>query len=266
MNKYENNIQPNKNQENTVQSVDRAIQLLNFIADSHDPVLIHELVEQTKMNRTTVWRLLTTLESHDFIERDPLTKGYQLGYGASRLAWGERKYDSLARRVRPRLEQLMEETNETVFLSVPKHFGILTVDQIDPPHSVRVVNYVNAILPLHCTSNGKIWLSSLLKEELHSFLQQSLEKHTSFTMTDPDQLQKDLELIRNRGFGTSFRELDESENGLSVPIFDNRRQIIAFISVSGPIFRFTQEKILELGPRLIEMASDISQDLYKQKS
>lgn len=263
MKKHENNIQLNKNQENTVQSVDRAIQLLNFIADSSDPVLINELVDQTNMNRTTVWRLLTTLESHDFIERDPLTKGYQLGYGASRLAWGERKYDSLVRRIRPRLERLMEETNETVFLSVPKHFGILTVDQIDPPHSVRVVNYMNSILPLHCTSNGKIWLSSLSEADLHNTLQRSLEKHTSFTMTEPERLQKDLETIRKRGFGTSFGELDESENGVSAPIFDNRGQIIAFISVSGPIFRFTQEKILELGPRLIEMADDISRDLYK---
>jgi IclR family transcriptional regulator, KDG regulon repressor len=137
------------------------------------------------------------------VERDRLTKGYQLGIAAQRLAAQATNYGSLIRRARKSMETLRDETQETVLLSVPKHYGTLTVDQIDPVHSVRLVDYVNAYLPLHCTSNGKLLLSLLPPEELDILLEQPLERITPSTISNRDQLLEEIEIVRRRGMATS---------------------------------------------------------------
>jgi IclR family KDG regulon transcriptional repressor len=259
-----NNPQPTKvkNQDNSsVQAVDRALTLLQLVANHNGPISIGALTEKANMNRTTVWRLLLTLEQHAFIERDPITKGYQVGYAASRLSTGRYQFDPLVRRARPSLERLSKLTKETVLLSVPKHSGTMGIYQLDPPHSVRLVDYVNTVLPLHCTSNGKILLSRLSNDELNIILQKPLEQVTPFTITDREQLRQEIEIVRQRGFGTAIGELDENENGISVPIVDKRNNLIAFFSVCGPTFRFTEEKALSLAPVIIAAAQEISDKL-----
>jgi len=255
--------QPNKNNEqSSVQAVDRALTLLQLVANHNGPISIGDLVEKAGMNRTTVWRLLATLENHDFIERDPFSKGYQVGYAASRLSTGRYQFDPLVRRARPILERLGNLTKETVLLSVPKHSGTLTIYQFDPPHSVRLVDYVNTLLPLHCTSNGKILLSRLSNDELNVLLSKPLEQVSPLTITDREKFLQELDKVRQCGYGTAIGELDENENGISVPIIDKRNNnLIAFISVCGPTFRFTEEKALSLAPVIIATAQEISDQL-----
>lgn len=251
------NNQKNKQDNSSVQAVDRALFLLQVVAESTHPISIGELVEKSNMNRTTVWRLIGTLENLGFVERNPITKGYELGYAANRLAAHATNYGSLIRRSRRSMEKLRDETHETVLLSVPKHNGTLTVDQIDPEHSIRVVDYVNAYLPLHCTSNGKLLLSLMPPKELEILLSQPLEKVTPFTIHNRDQLLKEIEMVQRRGIATSFGELDENENGISAPIFDQRNNLVAFISVCGPNFRLTKEKITALTDRILDAAQEI---------
>lgn len=250
-----------KNDASIVQSVDRALTLLVLISESSTPMLIGEIVEKAKMNRTTAWRLLLTLEYRGFIERDPITKGYQLGYTVSQLSNGVDKYAPLIRRARTSMERLRDLTQETVLLSVPKHSNTLTIDQIDPQQSVRLVDYVDAILPLHCTSNGKIYLSYLPNSELEILLQHPLERCTPKSIADPDKLRAEIELTHRRGFGIALGELDESENGISAAITDKKNNLIAFVSVCGPNFRFTEEKVLSIAPTVIATAREIAQNL-----
>ncbi|MDR7319405.1 transcriptional regulator, IclR family [Brevibacillus centrosporus] len=250
-----------KQENSSVQAVDRALQLLQLVGESKDPISIVDLAEKSGMNRTTVWRLIGTLENHGFIERDPLTKGYLLGYAANRLAAQAPQYGSLIRRARKSMEQLREETQETVLLSVPKHLGTLTIDQIDPANSVRVAHYVNAFLPLHCTSNGKVLLSTFSEDELNFFLEQPLESMTPDTITDPKLLREEIERVKKLGYATVIGELDVNENGISAPIYDKRHVLVAFISVCGPNFRFTEEKVLACTKYLFAAARDIAEHL-----
>lgn len=252
------NKEKNKQENSSVQAVGRALSLLQLVADSNNPISVADLAEKSHMNRTTVWRLIGTLENFGFVERDPLTKGYQLGYAANRLAAQATNYGPLIRRARPSMEKLREETQETVLLSVPKHYGTLTIDQIDPAHSVRLVDYVNAYLPLHCTSNGKLLLSLLPPEELDILLGQSLEKMTPLTITNRDELLNEIQMVRKHGVAMAVGELDENENGISAPIFDQSKNLVAFISVCGPSFRFTKEKMAALTGRLINAAQEIT--------
>ncbi|MCC3648490.1 IclR family transcriptional regulator [Cytobacillus oceanisediminis] len=260
-NSEQQNKENNKQESSSVQAVGRALFLLQTVAESEKSISIAELAEKSGMNRTTVWRLIGTLENFGYVERDALTKGYQLGYAANRLAAQANNYGSLIRRARGTMEKLRDETQETVLLSVPKPKGTLTVDQIDPEHSIRVVDYVNVYLPLHCTSNGKLLLSLLPPEELEFLLEKPLEQITKFTISNRIALLKEIDLVRKRGVALSAGELDENENGISAPIFDQQMNLIAFISVCGPSFRLTKERMEALADRLIEAAQEIANSL-----
>lgn len=250
-----------KQNESTVQAVDRAIELLKLVSVSEHPVSVNTLAKEAHINRTTAWRLLTTLEQHGLVERDAITKGYQLGYAAGQLTSVTSNDKLLARRAQPTMEKLAQETEETVMISVPRNFGVVAISQIDPPHSVRLLNYVDVLLPLHCTSNGKLLLASLPEAELNRILDRPLEQRTSNTITDPAILKQQLFDVRRDGFAMSIGELDESENGISATIHDDRGTAIAFISVSGPAFRFTREEAQKTAPEIVKAAEQISIEL-----
>src|SRR5664279_3877333 len=115
-----------------VQSVDRALRLLKAVASSAAPSSALELAQRCDVNRSTAWRLLATLEQHGLVERDAVTGRYLIGYAAFQLATAE-DHDALARRLRPLLERTAEATGEIVTLAIAKRFGLVYVDQANPP-------------------------------------------------------------------------------------------------------------------------------------
>ncbi|MGE7932519.1 IclR family transcriptional regulator [Viridibacillus arvi] len=261
-NNNQNNIKQTSNKESSsVQAVERALLILKFIGESPSPISVGDLAKQVELNRTTVWRLIGTLENQGFVEKEPISKGYQLGYSLFQLTSQNNPYDSLVRRARKILEELKDEVGETVLLSVPKQDGILTIDQIDTDHSVRLVDYSHTISPLHCTSNGKILLSLLPKKELDIILEQTLEPFSKYTITDPEELRKELEKTYTQKVGTSIGELDENENAISAPIFDRKKNLVAFITLGGPSFRLTKDDLLLLSDRMLEAAKQIEAQL-----
>lgn len=259
----ENNTQKSKvNKEGTsVQAVERALYLLKVIGEYSTPVSVSEIAKRTGLNRTTVWRLVGSLENQGFVEKDPISKGYQLGYAIYQLNSQNDPYGPLIRRARKTLEKLKEESGETVLLGVPKNNGILTIDQINPNHTIRLIDYSNTISPLHCSSNGKIFLSLLPEEELRILLDQPLKQYSKNTITDPKQLRKELDTIRVQKVGICRGELDENENAISAPIFDSNKNLVAFITIGGPSFRFKENELLSMRERILEAAKDIEKQL-----
>ncbi len=253
-----NKIEIDQKADGLVQTLDKALILLKYIAKANDPVSLTDIINETHLNRTTAWRLLYTLEYHGFIEREQLTKGYRLGFWATKLSLGTSRNDWLVRQARPSLERLAQVSQETVMLSVAYNYGVVAIDQIDPPHHVRLVDYVNMVLPLHCTSNGKLLLASLSEIELNNFLKHPMEKRTAWTNSDPEILKLEIEKIKHRGFATSYLEFDESENGLSAPVHDVHGNTIAFVSLSGPSFRLPKDLIDSFAPLVIEIANEIT--------
>ncbi|WP_458355082.1 IclR family transcriptional regulator [Peribacillus frigoritolerans] len=261
-NNNQNTTKQTSNKESSsVQAVERALLLLKFIGESPTPISVGDLAKKAGLNRTTAWRLIGTLEYQGFVEKDSVSKGYQLGYALYQLTSQHDQYGALIRRARRTLVELKEEVGETVLLSVPKHDGTLTIDQIDTDHSVRLVDYTNTTSPLHCTSNGKILLSLLPKEELNIVLEQTLKPFSKYTITDPEELRKELERIQIQKVGTSIGEFDENENAISAPIFNKKKNLVAFITLGGPSFRLTEEALLQLKDRMLDAAKKIEEQL-----
>lgn len=243
---------------NNIQSVDRALRLLTLISEQNGPLSLQQLCELSGLNRTTAWRLLGTLEAHGFIERNVFTKEYELGFAALRLSSGtERQYAPLIRKARPYLQELMEQSSESVLLSVPRFSGTVAIDQVDSPQSVCLKNYINIVTPLHCSSTGKVILSLLSEQELSDYLRRPLEAFTSRTITDPMLLRRQLTAAAHEGYATVVEELADGENGISVPILYRERPL-AILSIGGPAFRLTAERMRELAPLLIAAGRRIS--------
>jgi IclR family transcriptional regulator, KDG regulon repressor len=240
-----------------IQSVDRAIRLLKAIADSPVPLPLPAVARTADVNSGTAWRLLATLEDHGLVARRG--DGYTVGYSVVRIA-ASADETGLRTVARPLLERLVDETQEAVSLSVPRHQTIVSIDHIAAPRVVSA-GWVGEQLPLHCTSNGKMLLAWLPEDELAAFLRGPLAAMTSATITDPEALRAELRTTRRRGYGTEIEEFEVGLHSVSAAARDARDRPIAILSVSGPAYRIPRPRLDEFGTLLVRAASELEATL-----
>jgi DNA-binding IclR family transcriptional regulator len=113
----------------------------------------------------------------------------------------------------------------------------------------------------HCTAAGKVLLAHLPREELDLALAGKLESFTPHTITDPVRLRNDLAAIRAQGYAIVQEELEEGLNAAAAPIYDHTARVTAAISVAGPAYRVTPERLPELVRQLVSTANQISEQL-----
>jgi DNA-binding IclR family transcriptional regulator len=243
------------------QSVDRALRLLELVANEPQPKTVRELAALSGYERTMTYRLLSTLEARKFLERDPVTDAYSLGLAATSLSNPAAHNAALVRSARPELERLMHDLGQTISLAISQHDAGVVIDQIDPPNPIRLMNNVNVPLPLHCTSNGKIVLARMSDGELDAFLRGPLQKLTPRTITSPTQLRRELVKVRADGFASAVEELAEGVTGLSVELTDDSGEFLATISVSGPTWQLPAENFPKQAKRMHRAARAIAREL-----
>jgi DNA-binding IclR family transcriptional regulator len=238
-----------------VQSVDRALRLLKAVAASSVPSSAQELAQRCGINRSTAWRLLSTLEAHGLVERDVLSGRYVVGYASFQLATAE-DHDALARRLRPLLERTAEATGEIVTLAIAKRFGLVYVDQADPPGPPSP-DWTLRHIPLHATSSGKVFLAWLPEDERAAVLPATLERFTPHTIVDRAALDRELEGVRRDGYASCLGEYDYS-NGVSAAVFDATQRPLAIVNVWGPSVRVTPTRLPSLGRAALRAAHEMS--------
>jgi DNA-binding IclR family transcriptional regulator len=239
-----------------VQSVDRAASLLRAVAASPNPASVPELAQACAINRSTAWRLLATLEVNGLVDRDPMTQRYRVGYASVQLGAAS-DGDVIARRVRPVLTGLSASLGETTLLCRASRFSLVYVDQASPP-GPPTANWVGRSAAPHATSAGKAFLAWLPPDEIDAVLPAVLERYTGATITDRDELEHDLDLVRQRGYATCISEFEEFANGVGAAVLDGRGVPRLVVSVWGPDQRVTTERIDELGARVIDAAAAMS--------
>lgn len=254
---------PEKKEGGGVQSVDRALLLLKLVCEHSGPVSIGELCASTGLNRTTVWRLLSTLEKNHFIDRDPGTKDYDLGIAATTLCVEpQRRYAPLIRCAMPEMRPLMAQAQESVLLSVPHPAGTLVISQINPSQSIRLRDYDNLVTPLQNTSNGKVMLAGFSPVQLEQYLSSQPAAGGADGPWDPQAFRREIEETARRGYGIVVGEFDRQENGISAPIRYGG-SIIGFLGLGGPCSRFTRERMERISAPLLAACRRIERQLAK---
>jgi DNA-binding IclR family transcriptional regulator len=239
----------------TIQSVDRAATLLKAIADARRAPTVIELAETCKLNRSTAWRLLGTLERHGLVERDPVTQRYAVGYALMGIA-AAADYESLTRRTRPALERLAVDTGETVGLAVAKRLHLVYVEQIEAPQ-IMSVNWLGKSVPLHATSAGKAFLACLDPKERDALLDGELERFTAATVTDRATLEAQFDAVRRDGWCVCVGELEDALFGASAPVRGGRGRPIAVVSVWASEHRVPRDRLDAIARRTREAADEI---------
>lgn len=249
-----------------VQSVDRALGILELLAEGGAELGVTEIGRRLGVHKATASRLLATLAEHGLVERNPLSDKYRLGFGLVRLAGAAVGGLDLVQQARPTLRRLADRTGETVNLAVLDGDEVVNIDQVTGSREVVHVNWVGKRTPLHCTSNGKVLLAHLPQEERVRLLARPLPRLTAHTIVDPQALEEQLAEARGRGFAFTLEELEVGLNAVAAPVRGGDGSVVAAVSVAGPAYRVTAERIPMLGLATRLAAQEISRRMgYRER-
>jgi DNA-binding IclR family transcriptional regulator len=244
----------------SVQSVDRALTILEMLAREGEAG-VTEIAADLGVHKSTAFRLLATLEAHRLVEQDGDRGRYRLGVGNLRLAGATTARLDLVTEARPVCRQLAADTGETVNITVRSETSALYLDQVVAGNNaVQSHNWVGQHIPLHATSNGKVLLSELDDAELKRAVP-ALPRVTDRTVTSRSKLRGDLAEVREAGYAVVVGELEVGLTAAAAPIRSAHGDIIASMSISGPTYRLTEEKLEEVVPMLVAAATEVSHRL-----
>jgi len=243
---------------NRVQSLDRALEMLELLASNGGEMGVSDLARRLEVHKSTAFRLLATLQDHGLVEQNAATEKYRLGYGLVRLAGAVVAELDLSRAARAVMQELADRSRETVNLALLQGDRVINIDQITSSHLVVNVNWVGKQNPVHCTSTGKVLLAFLPPAELRRILGRPLERLTPRTIVDRATLEKQLQRVREDGYAFTLEELEVGLNAVAAPVRDSRGEAIAAVSVSGPSYRVTPQRLSELGELARQAGETIS--------
>lgn len=244
-----------------VQSVERALDVLEFLGRSEGELGVSEIGVATGLSVGTVHRLLGTLVSRGYAHRNGSTRKYALGLKSLAVATAAR--ERIGPLALPFLEELMEASRETANLAVLEGKSIMYIEQAVPPSRVlRSFMGPGVRAPLHSTGSGKILLAYQPPRLLDFCVgKDSLPRQTVSTITDPGQLRSELVEVRRRGYAVDYEEQEDGVRCVAAPVFGPDGEIFAAMSVSGPMTRLDNRKIESLVPDLKRVANDLSEAL-----
>ena len=242
-----------------VQSVDRAVTILELLAREGESS-VTELAAELGVHKSTAFRLLATLETHRIVEQVNDRGRYRLGVGNLRLAGATTARLDVVTEARPLTRQLAADTGETVNITVRSEESALYLDQAAGSSALQSHNWVGQRIPLHATSNGKVLLSELSEHEFDEALPH-LPPFTEHTITSPERLRDQLAGVRRLGYALAVDELEVGLTAAAAPIRSAHGDIIASMSISGPTFRLTGQRLEEVVPLVVASALEVSHRL-----
>ncbi len=239
-----------------IQSVDRAIQILQFLTEAPE-LSTSEIARKLGVHRSTASRLLATMETRDVVEQVAERGAYRLGLGILRMAYPVSTRFDLARDGQAVCDALADATQETTNIAILDHGHAVTITQSTGQQMVGVAGqYVGQRVPLHATSTGKLLLAHAPKEVWHQLCSQPLEKFTEATQQDFSDLAKELEIIRQRGWASAIGEWEEGINAIAVPVWDTTAHLVAAVAVTAPAFRMPSDRFDEFLTHVQHAAKD----------
>ena len=248
-------LRPRRSPSGSIQSVERAILLLKEFGLSGPELGVTEASKRLGLHKSTVSRLLGTLERGGFVEQVSDTRRYRLGLQFASLAGLAVTQLDLSSAARLYLVNLAAQSEETATLSVLDGGEAVNIDQVPGPHPVKDLGWIGRRLPLHASAGGKPLLASLPAEQFERWLQQPLPAYTERTVVAPEQLRRELHEMLARGYVIVSEEYEPGLTAVGAPVYDYHREIVASITISGPTFRLQPEQ-LESAARLVKETAE----------
>jgi DNA-binding IclR family transcriptional regulator len=252
-------IRLSDNKPRLIQSVKRALDIINCFDSLNVQLSLSEISEKLNLNISTVYGILNTLCAYSYIDKNPHNGKYKLGLEFLLKANLVSQSLDLKEIGHPFLTELTKKYHETSHLYVYQNEQIFCVDKVESPSTYFIISSrAGSKLPMHASASGKVFLASMPEEELQTFLKKyKLTKLTDKTITDKRQLLKNLQQIRELGYGIENEEIEEGAYSIAAPVKDAAGRTIGTISMVGSISRI-KENEEPIRADLLKAASAIS--------
>jgi DNA-binding IclR family transcriptional regulator len=248
-----------------VQVLDRALAALGILANAPGDCSLAELCAALGLHKSTVHRIMMVLEQQRMVVKNEDTGRYRLGLRLFEL--GSRAIDGLdlRGRARPYLNRLQDAFGETVFFCMLDEGQVFYMEKVESQRSVRTACTVGSRAPAYCTAVGKAMLAELPDVEVNRIVRRwGLKAITANTITTPAALKAELKAVRARGFAIDDEEKEEGLRCVGAAVHAHSGKLVAAMSISGPAFRMTRERVPEVGRTLMQAARELSAELGYQ--
>jgi IclR family acetate operon transcriptional repressor len=225
-----------------MRSVVTALRVLEVVAE-RQPIGVSDVARELGIPKTSAQRALHALNTAGWIRPASEQAPTRWATTTRALVIGSQTGSDvdLTTVARPVMEELREQTGETINLMVPDGGGVVLIERLDSPQLVRSSYPLGMRSPMNACSNGKAVLSAMSAEQVDAVLAQELPGRTAATITDANRLRAELERSRERGYATNDRELSDDIRAVAAPIVDTHARPVAAVSVSVPAQRMTDD-------------------------
>lgn len=243
-------------------SLDKALSVLDLIGAATHGMNNVDLLRETGLPKTTLYRILATLVERGLVRRDQLHRVYRLGFRYLELVRNAYLMPDLVAAASMELRALRDLTGETAYLAVLDGSSVLSLERCDGAHSHRSAAALGQSKPLHCTGQGKAILSRLPKDDAEALIRAiDLAPLTEHTITDRRRLQVELGITAARGYAIDDEEIVIGIRCVAAPIVDAAGNVRGALSVAGPAYRLTRARLELLGPEVAEAARRVGSQL-----
>jgi len=238
------------------QSVERALTLVQALADG--PQTLDQLAERIGVHKSTVLRLLRSLETHRFVQRDGV-RYYRLGTALFDLAHRALEDRDVRRLVEPALRELNAATGHTVHLASYEGGEAIYIDKYESRHNVRMYSRIGKRAPLHCTAVAKVLVAALPEVERRRIAESTdYFRFTGTTITSAPAYLAELAQVAERGYAVDNAEHEDFVHCVAAPIRGTHGEVLAAMSLSVPELVLDLDGVLRLVPELLGAASAAS--------
>lgn len=242
-------------------SVANSIALLKVFSDDEYELGISSLAKRLGLAKSTVHRLATTLVKADMLEQDRESGKYRLGLALFELGSMVRRNMDVVAEAKPYLKLLMEKTGETVHLGILDHASVLYINKIETRQAIRMNSNIGGRAPVHCTALGKAILAFQDAETIEAVIAQGLPALTPKTITHPELLKQELATVRAHNYAIDDEEIEIGLRGVAAPIRSHTGDVVAALSIAGPVQRMTKKVVASHVPDVVAAAEAVSQRL-----
>lgn len=243
-------------------SVVKALEVLDLFTIEEHELSLTEISRRMGQHKSSVYRVLRTLEAAGMLQRDENTGRYRLGLKIVDLAGRVLgKYD-LRTTAAPFMEELAQKTGEIIHLSILEGKDIVYLEKKGAGQVLTVATKIGGKYPAYASAMGKLLLAHLPKEKLEAVISEiDLSPLTSSTITDKSRLARELKKIRKQGYSQDNEEAFPGIRCIAAPVRDQQERVVAAISATVPIQRLKNERIPELAEEIMEAAAKISNEV-----
>lgn len=236
--------------------VHNVIDVLRCFSAEKALVGVTEIADQVGLHKSSVSRLLATLESEGWVVQDPATRKFQLGLGLIAIAGPLLANLSVRQVAYPYLRDLAETTNETTVLAVWEDSVAVTVEQVVSERTIKHTSPLGARYASTGSATVQIFLAGLTDDAVQLLLEdQRIALQQGWTEAG---LKERLVTVRDRGYATNLKETFDDEIGIAAPVYDHRRNVVAAVLIAAPAYRVDETKTQELVEECVATAARIS--------